>query len=226
MTAQIKQRAKDIMKADTTNMLIGAGIFAVVSLLASAISGGLIGDILSGLITTVAAACSARFYFRAYNRGKADINDTFVLLQDSTHMTKIITIMLAMWVINTIVGIAGTVLMFIPLIGIFAFLIIVLAVGFLLMIVWFLFVANPEYPTEYYLKGSSKYMGPEIFSYIGFAISVSIVPVLIEVVVSMFVGSTLAGILCIPFDAYINLAVAGFIANIIPDRWFNGTEVF
>ena len=114
----------------------------------------------------------------------------------------------------------------IPVIGAIVVLIGVLLISYLLMIVWYLFVANPEYPTEYYLKGSVKYMGDNLLAYIGFAISVAFVPVLIEMVVSMFVGSAVAGVLCIPFDAYINLAVAGYVSQIIPDAWFNGTEIF
>ncbi len=226
MTANIKQRAKDIVAADIKTMLIGTGIFTVVSLLASTMGDGIIASALSSLITSVAAACSAQFYFRAYNRGKGELSDTYSMLTDSVHMSKILTIILAMWVINTIVTIASTFLAFIPVIGVIALLVIVLAVSYLLMPVWFLFVANPEYPTEYYLKGSVKYMKPKVFSYIGFAFSVAFVPVLIEAMISFFTGETLAGILCIPFEAYINLAVAGFVADIIPDAWFDGTEVF
>lgn len=225
MTVDIKQRAKDIMKSDMVNMLIGAAIFAVVSIVSASISGGIIGNAIAGLINSVAGACSACFYFRAYNRGKADINDTYSLLKDSANLPKIMTIMLAMWIINTLISLAGNILVFIPLVGIIAWMVLAIGASFLLMIVWYLFVANPDYPTEYYLKGSSKYMGPEFFSYIGFVISVAIGPILIEALVSMILGGTLAGILCIPFDVYINLAIAGFIASIIPDRWFNGTEI-
>lgn len=226
MTADIKQRAKDIVTSDIKTMLIGTGIFTIISRLSSTMGDSIISSAISALITSVAAACSARFYFRAYNRGKGDLQDIYSMLTDSAHLSKIMTIMLAMWVINTLVTIASTFLAFIPVIGVVALLVIVLAVGYLLMLVWYLFVANPEYPTEYYLKGSSKYMVPEILSYIGFAISVSFVPVLIEMVVSIFLGETLASILCIPLEAYINLAIAGFVSGIIPDSWFDGTEVF
>ena len=226
MTAAIKQRAKDIIKSDISNLMIGAGAFALASILASYLDGGLIGGIISGLISTLVSACSACFYFRAFNRGKSDIYDTYSLLTDSVHFSKVLTIGLAIWVINTLIGIVSTVLAFVPVIGAIVVLIGVLLISYLLMIVWYLFVANPEYPTEYYLKGSVKYMGDNLLAYIGFAISVAFVPVLIEMVVSMFVGSAVAGVLCIPFDAYINLAVAGYVSQIIPDAWFNGTEIF
>ncbi len=225
MTAQIKQRAKDIIKNDLTNMLIGAAIFSVVSIVASYLDGGLIGGVISGLITTLASACSACFYFRAFNRGKADIYDTYAMLTDSVHFSKVLTLGLAMWVINTLIGIASTVLAIIPLIGVIIALIGILLITYMLMIVWYLFVANPGYPTEYYLKGSVRYMGSNLLGYIGFAISVAFVPVLIEIVVSMFFGSALSSILCIPFDAYISLAIAGYVSSIIPDNWFNGTAI-
>ena len=226
MTFDIKQRAKDIMKADLTNMLIGAAVFSVVSIVSSYIDGGVIGSVVSGLISTLASACSACFYFRAFNRGKADIYDTYAILTDSVHFSKVLTLGLAMWVINTLIGIVSAVFAIIPFIGVIIVLIGVLLVTYMLMIVWYLFVANPEYSTEYYLKGSVRYMSNHLLSYIGFAISVAFVPVLIEIVVSMFVGNALAGILCIPFDAYISLAIAGFVSSIIPDAWFNGTEIF
>ena len=226
MTAAIKQRAKDIIKSDISNLMIGAGAFALASILASYLDVGLSGGLIAGLFTTLASAWSACFYFRAFNRGKSDIYDTYSLLTDSVHFSKVLTIGLAIWVINTLIGIVSTVLAFVPVIGAIVVLIGVLLISYLLMIVWYLFVANPEYPTEYYLKGSVKYMGDNLLAYIGFAISLAFVPVLIEMVVSMFVGSAVAGVLCIPFDAYINLAVAGYVSQIIPDAWFNGTEIF
>lgn len=223
MNAQIKQRAKDIMKADMTNMLIGAAIFAAVSLVSSALTGGLVGNAVAGLINAVAGACAARFYFRAYNRGKADVNDIFALLKDSANLSKVLTIMVAIWLVNIIIEIICGILVFIPLLGAIAVLVIGLLASLLLRIVWHLFVANPQYPTEYYLKGSSSYMGGQLVAYIVFSFSVAFVPALIEILVSIFVGGTIANILCIPFDAYISLATSGFVATIIPDEWYNGT---
>ena len=61
MIADIKPRAKEIMKADGLNLTIGAGIFVLIGVLAAQIGGGIISDALSGLITSVCAACSACF---------------------------------------------------------------------------------------------------------------------------------------------------------------------
>lgn len=227
MTTDIKQRAKDIVKSDLNNMVIGTGIFALISILASAMGDGIIASAVSGLISSVAAACSACFYFRAFNRGKSDLYDTYALLTDSTHMTKIISIILAMWLVNTLFGIAATFIAFIPFIGALAVFVLILLVGYLLAIVWYLFVANPDYPTDYYLKGSVKYMGAggTLLSFIGFVFIVSFVPALIEGLLAMLVGGAIASVLCIPLDAYVNLAIAGYVSSIIPDAWFNGTEI-
>lgn len=227
MTVNIKQRAKDIVKNDINTMLIGTGIFALISILASAIGSGIIASVVSSLITSVAAACSAQFYFRAYNRGQGDLTDTYSMLTDSAHMSKTISIILAMWLINTLIGIASVPLALIPIVGAIAVFVIILLAGFLLAIVWYLFVANPEYPTEYYLKGSVKYMGSGAtwLSFIGFVIVVSFVPGIINGLLAMFVGDAIASVLCIPLDAYVNLAIAGYVSSIIPDAWFNGTEV-
>ncbi len=226
MNAQIKQRAKDIVKSDMTNILIGTAIFAVASLVASALTGNIIGNALAGLINAVAGACSACFYFRAYNRGNADITDTFALLKDNMHLAKILTIMLAMWLVNTLISIVGSVIVIIPIVGAVVYLVTVMLIGYMLRIVWYLFVANPEYPTEYYLKGSVRYMSNMLAEFFIFSFSVTLGPALIEFLLTMFLGDTIAGILCIPFDAYISLAIAGFVTSIIPDEWYSGTAVF
>ena len=226
MYPNIKQRAKDIMKTDLVNMLIGSGIFAVVNMLAAILNTNYLGSVISGLLTTLASACAACFYFRAYNRGRGDVYDTYALFTDSVHFSKATALMFAMWIVNTLISMLTTVLAVIPLVGVIASLIITIVVTFLLRIVWYLFFANPQYPTGHYLKGSAEYMGGNFVNLLVFSFSVSFVPALIEIAVSMFVGGRIADILCLPLDAYVNLAMAGFFAQLIPDRWYNGTAMF
>ena len=226
MYTNIKQRSKDIMKADMATMLIGTGIFAAVNMLAAYLATGYIGSFLSGLLSTLSSACAACFYFRAYNRGKGDVYDTYALFTDSINLSKALTIMMAMWIINTLLTMAMTALAIIPLVGAIAAMIMAIIVSFLLRIVWYLFVANPQYPTGHYLKGSADYMGGNFVNLLVFSFSVTIVPALIELAVSIFVGSTIANILCLPLEAYISLAMAGYFAQLIPDEWYAGRAMF
>ena len=67
--------------------------------------------------------------------------------------------------------------------------------------------------------------GGTLLSFIGFVFIVSFVPALIEGMLAMLVGDAIASVLCIPLDAYVNLAIAGYVSSIIPDAWFSGTEI-
>lgn len=223
MNKYIKQRAKEIVQNDMPTMLIGTGFFVLISYLTSYITGDIVANVIHGFVATLITACSACFYFRAYNRGHGDLKDIYFILTDKDNYAKIASLMLAMWVINTLVNIASGFAAFIPLIGLVCILIATLIVHYLLRMVWFLFVANTQYPTEYYFKGSSKYMGSQIVAFFVFTISVMFVPAIIEGLLGTVINSSVAEFLCIPLDAYIDLALAGFLSSIIPNEWFDGT---
>lgn len=219
MNTQIKQRAKDIMKNDLITMLIGAGIFTLASNAASVINTSTIGSFFAGLISTLVSACSACFYYRAFLRGRGNTYDTYALLTDSVNMSKAINIGFVMWILNTLISMLSTVLMVIPLVGAIAALLIVSLVSYMLRIVWYLFIANPRHQPVDYLKYSAEYMSGNIIEFIIFSISVTFVPMLINTVLSTFIGSQFANIICLPLDAYVNLAMAGYFAKLIPNNW-------
>ena len=184
------------------------------------------GSIFAGFISALSSACAACFFFRAFNRGRGDVYDTYALLTDSRNLAKASTIMVALWIVETLTGLLANVLAVIPLLGTIAAMVIVIMVPYLLMIVWYLFVANPQYPTSYYLKASAKYLRGYFMIYIGFTLGVNFLPYLIQVLLSVFIGSTFSSILCMPLRAYVNLAMAGFFSSLIPSRWFAGVEKF
>ena len=226
MNINIKQRAKDIMKADMVTMLMGAGIFAIVNMLVTFLNTNQVGSIFAGFISAISSACAACFFFRAFNRGRGDVYDTYALLTDSVNLAKASTIMVAVWIVETLTGLLTNVLVMIPLLGTIAAMVIIIMVPYLLMIVWYLFVANPQYPVDYYLKASVKYMSGKFLMYIGFAIALGFVPWLIELALATFLGSAIASVLCLPLEAYISLAMAGYFTQLIPSSWYAGTERF
>ncbi len=219
MNANIKKRAKDIMKNDLVTMLIGAGIFTLVNTLASAVNTNSIGSIITGLVTTITSACAACFYYRAFIRGRGDTYDTYALLTDSVNLSKAINIGFIMWIVNTIISMLVTALTLIPLIGAIAAIVIMAVVSYLLRIVWYLFVVNPRYQPVDYLKYSAEYMKGHFIELLVFSISVTLVPALLEGMLTIFVGYQIAGIICLPLEAYVSLAMAGYFAQLIPSNW-------
>ena len=223
MDKQIKQRAKDIVQSDLPTMLIATSIFTLVSYGASCITGNIVASIVSAFITAVVTACSACFYFRAYNRGHGDVKDIYRILTDKDNIAKIASIMLTMWIIHTLLGVAALFAAVIPLVGLIVILVATVMVFYLLRMVWFLFIANPQYSVDYYFKGSCTYMGHVIISFFVFTVSVSIVPAIIELLITTLAGATIANLVCIPLNAYVDLALAGYLSSIIPNEWFDGT---
>ena len=219
MNKQIKQRAKDILKNDLVTILIGAGIFALASTVASIVNTNTIGSIISGLISTLVSACSACFYYRAFLRGRGDTYDTYALLTDSVNLSKAINIGFTMWILNTLISMLSTVLLVIPLVGAIAALLIVTLISYMLRIVWYLFIVNPRYQPVDYLKYSAEYMSGNIIEFIIFSISVTFIPVILESLLAFFIGSQFANIICLPLDAYVSLAMAGYFAHLIPSNW-------
>ena len=219
MNKQIKQRAKDIMKNDLITMLIGTGIFTLASTAVSAVNTNTIGSVIAGLVSTLVSACSACFYYRAFLRGRGDTYDTYALLTDSVNLSKAINIGFIMWILNTLISMLSTFLLVIPLVGaIVAFLIITL-ISYMLRVVWYLFIVNPRYQPGDYLKYSAEYMSGNIIEFIIFSISVTFVPIMIEAILAAFIGSQFANIICLPLDAYVSLAMAGYFTQLIPSNW-------
>ena len=128
MNINIKQRAKDIMKADMVTMLMGAGIFAIVNMLVTFLNTNQVGSIFAGFISAISSACAACFFFRAFNRGRGDVYDTYALLTDSVNLAKASTIMVAVWIVETLTGLLTNVLVMIPLLGTIAAMVIIIMV--------------------------------------------------------------------------------------------------
>ena len=120
-----------------------------------------------------------------------------------------------MWIVETIVSLLSDILSVIPL----AALIITAVVSYLLRIVWYLFVINPRYQPVDYLKYSAEYMRGHFMEFLVFSLSVAFIPVAIETALSFIVGIYIANIICLPLEAYVSLAMAGYFAHLIPSNW-------
>ena len=117
MKEQIKQKAKDIMKADYTTILIASVIWSLVNEFASYINDIYSVSIVSGIITTTATACFAQFYFRAFNRGKGQLKDIFSPFTDKANLPKFLIILVFMCLIDTGVAKLTLLLDVIPIAG-------------------------------------------------------------------------------------------------------------
>ncbi len=232
MHQQIKERAKGIYRANKRELIMVMAIYTAVEYLIGMFSGNIILNTIAAFFTAVLSASQACFWFRTYNRGTPDYTDMYTMLMDKAHQITILTIIVIRFILEAVIGAVTVILAFIPVINIFAILVVWL-IGMLLSIVWYLFVANPYYSAGDCFRGSWKYMSNEVADYVIFSISISLLPAIFCVVVGTFVsillpflGSIITTVMFALFEIYISLAMAGFVSDIIPDEWYRGTAVF
>lgn len=226
MNKQIKQQAKDILKADYITILIASTILTAINALASYINTNFSASIVSGLLTTAATACFALFYFKAFNRGKGQLSDIFSPLTDKTNLPKFLIIFVIMYLIDTAIAKLTLMLDAIPIAGVAISLVLVFFVTFMLRIVWFLFAANPQRPVSHYFKGSAEYMSSNIIEILVFNFTITFFPAFIVSLTGVFAGELVETIVSIPINAYVNLALAGLYAHIIPNQWHDSADEF
>ena len=225
MISKITNKSIDIIKAYLAPVMIAGAIYSVGEVVLAGMSTGILA-ILTGLLGTILTVSSACFYFRAYNRGRADLADTYVLFTYPDVFNKMLSVFFAIWIIDIMGDIAVRLFAFVPFVN-FIVAIVVLALQFLLSIAVYLFVANQNYPTAYYLKASVSYLGNNWLGYLGFLILIGIVPAVIQLLVSSILGSLIGSIVAIPLRAFMDLCVAGYVAEkIIPSEWYAGYAQF
>ena len=223
MISKIVNKSIDIIKAGFATVMIAGAIYSVGEVLIGNMSMGILA-VFTGIIGTLLTVSSACFFFRAYNRGSADLTDTYILFTYPEVFRKMLSVFFA------IIGLLGDVvvrlLAFVPMINVIV-AIVVIAIQFLLSLAVYLFVANQNYPTDYYLKASARYLGSNRLGYIGFIILIGIVPAIIQALISGILGELIGSIVAIPLRAFVDLCVAGYVAEkIIPSEWYAGYAQF
>lgn len=187
---------------------------------------------LFSLLYTVANTGLCCFYFRAFNRGKPKIADTFAIFTENSSLTGLVSIIAIQYALTMILQL--TVNAITPL-G--AFMVLVSTVvsviaGSLIRMLPFLYIANPTYTTAFYLKGLSKYLLPEVVRYIifvfltGVPLGILLVLVMVFLVFLPIIGPLAMIFLMLMFRTFLSMSISGFIASIIPDEWYAGTRNF
>ena len=232
MHQHVKDRAKNIYTTHKLTLLLVIAIYTAIEYMTGAISGNIIFNAVSAVITSALAASGACFWFRTYNRGTPDYTDMYSMFMEKQHQNTILTIIVIGFIIDMVLGVVTTIFAFIPVINIFVML-GMRFVSMLLSIVWYLFVANPGYSAGDCFRASWKYMNVHIVDYVVFAISVSLLPAifctLLGAIISLlipFLGSIITTVIFALFEVYISLAMAGYISEIIPREWYRGTATF
>ena len=244
MNAQIRQRAKQILENNLGTFLIAGFIFACITYIANRFgnnsgytytSGSLVaaagkigngvGTIIRGTITAFVSAAQACFYFRAFNRGRPELGDIIHPVSGNETSSAFFRILLSYWII--FIGMVVLTALSIFLIWFLAPVLLALGV-IILNLVWYLFAANPYYPTRYYFKAVFRYLGNHIFGYIFFMIGTVLLPALGIGLVALIpiLGALLVFIGSAILSVYAGLAGAGYINAMIPDEWFSGTATF
>ena len=224
MTSKIINKSIDMIKKNFVVFIIAAAIYAVAKQLVSGSTG--IMALIMGLLGTVVTISSACFYFRGYNRGEPNLSDMYLIFTYPGSVSKLVSVFLAIWIISAGGAILARFFILMPLISALITL-AVLVITFLLSLAVYLVVANPDYPTEYYLKASARYLGGHWLGFIGFVILIAIVPAIIEAFVAMILGNTISLLVSIPLNAFVDLCVAGYVSEqLIPDEWYAGYRSF
>ena len=225
MISKIVNKSIDIIKAGFATVMIAGAIYSVGEVLIGSMSMGILA-VLTGIIGTLLTVSSACFFFRAYNRGSADLTDTYILFTYPEVFRKMLSVFFAIWIIGLLGDVVVRLLAFVPMINVIV-TIVVIAIQFLLSLAVYLFVANQNYPTDYYLKASARYLGSNRLGYIGFIILIGIVPAIIQALISGILGELIGSIVAIPLRAFVDLCVAGYVAEkIIPSEWYAGYAQF
>ena len=214
----IREEAKNIYRSDKKNLLIAGGIYAVMSFLTMNMASGFTGTLFATIINGFVMASSVCFYFFAFQNRKSDFKDMYEIFTNASRLNNTLAIIIFLCLVDLIFFLADTFLSFIPFLSIFV-MIAEIAVKYSLILVWYLYVANPDYSLKYYIKASSKFIS---IDYIWFAVSVLILPVAASLMLSMILPASLASFICYPLMIYANLAVAGFADTLIPDVWYDG----
>lgn len=233
MNSEFRKRAKEIFLANMPTFYIISVLVYIVNTVSNKLSeGNIFLSIAFALISAVASIGTSCFYFRAFNKGKPEISDAysvFIANENPGNMFKIILLQYVLTVLSFLI-VFGLALIggFFALFGRVALYLFYA----LLSLLPYLYIANPNYPFNYYMKGLSAHIIPEIISYLIFAFVTALpwrllVGLLSVVLVFIpFVGSILIRILTVGVNAYVALACSGFIGHIIPDQWYDGTQIF
>lgn len=232
MNSEFRKRAKEIFLANMPTFYIVSVLVYIVNTVSNKLSeGSIFLSIAFAVISAIVTIGTSCFYFRAFNKGKPEISDAYSVFVANENPGNMIKIILLQYVLTVLSLVAALLLALLG--GFFAFFSVILLYLFnaLLSILPYLYIANPNYPFGYYTKGLSEHILPNIINYLIFAFVTAfpwrlLVGLLSAVLVFIPLGSILIRILTIGVNAYISLACAGFIGHIIPNQWYDGTQIF
>ncbi len=195
--------------------------------------------LLSLVLSSAVNACVARFYMRAYNRGKPEAQDILFVFSLGDKLSTFFGVMVCYFFLDVAVAVVlfliNLLARFLPLLLIITIpltIIVEAIVNFGLSVVWYLFAVNPGYPTRYYFKAAFEYIRSRFWEYFGFMIGTifSALPVILVVMLLAILLAFLSGIIGLVgggfINAYVRLCCAGYVNRIIPDEWFAGTAKF
>ncbi len=193
----------------------------------------IIATAVSVILTELIIASQAFFYFRAVHRGTPDIGDVFRVFTEKTTQKQMFTLLIAMLAIDGVINlIAGVINQ--PALLNTAVVIVTSVIGMLLRPVWYMFTANPHYPVKAYITYSIKYMKGNLLKYIGivflYVLGIRGGAVVMILRIGLMYGAAsllfalIWAVALVFILAMLDIRIALFMKNIIPDRWFAGEE--
>ncbi|MBR4035289.1 MAG: hypothetical protein IKJ05_00985 [Oscillospiraceae bacterium] len=218
--SEIRSRAMEIYKASFMPLLILSAINAVTDIIGNK-SDSVVLAVILGLISIFINIGGYYILMRGWIEGQMDLNHLFVPFRSPVYSRKILPIILME---TLIIFTAGAPLIFLliksindpfalymngALLIILLILLVVVAVA--ISLVWYIFILEPELKVTEMFRRSCVYMSRHWLGEFIFNISIMIVPVIITMLLQNLIGENALKILLIPVEAYISVAVIGYV---------------
>lgn len=215
----IKARASNIYTNNFKVLLLGGLMFTALNQFIVFLPQNFIFSLISALLSALVEFGMANFYFSAFINEKADLTDSYSIFKNPKIINKLMSLIIIQWLIIFALSFIAMFTILLGTLGIILTTLITIVVSYYLVYLNYVFLANPNYPINFYFKASVTYI---TLSYIGFAFTILIIPSILSYILQLFLSPLLSELIVLPLNIYVYLAIAGYITCHIPDEWYNG----
>lgn len=185
------------------------------------------------VLVMVLEISQSHYHFRAVHRGTPDLKDICGVFTEKSTQNRLVKLFCAKIALECGINVVTS------LVGGDAFMsslaaIISLIIGILLKPMWYMFCANPSYPVKLYFTKSVEYMKDKALKYVFvialyvLALAGGLIVLLLGMAASMAIGVILAVLwllVVVLWTAMLDIRIALFMKDIIPDEWFAGEAI-
>lgn len=187
------------------------------------------------IVTEIAMASQAYFYFRAVHRGTPVIGDIIRIYTEKSWQKNFYSLFIAMLAITAVQNIVCSVARQPPVVAMAVTAVTSLMI-MMLKPVWYMFTANPHYPLKAYFVCSVKYMKGNLLKYMGIVLlyilavfggaMVAILRIAGSYGAAQLIFVAVWAVVLVYGLVLLDIRIALFMKNIIPEEWFSGQAQF